>query len=45
MGEGGATYEPIETGTKKEMYDKQNKVLERYKNIYGKYPPLNKNGR
>jgi hypothetical protein len=31
--------------TKKSMYNKQNKVLEKYKDRYGKYPPLNKNGK
>ncbi|SSC10716.1 hypothetical protein BPUTEOSOX_1794 [thiotrophic endosymbiont of Bathymodiolus puteoserpentis (Logatchev)] len=31
MGEDGAKYEPVETGTKKPMYDKQNQVLKRYK--------------
>ncbi|VVM25121.1 hypothetical protein BSPWISOXPB_3891 [uncultured Gammaproteobacteria bacterium] len=29
--------------TKKDVY-KQNQVLKRYKDRYGKYPPLNKNG-
>ncbi|SSC08940.1 hypothetical protein BTURTLESOX_1106 [bacterium endosymbiont of Bathymodiolus sp. 5 South] len=45
MNENGARYHPVETGAKKQMYDKQNQVLKRYKDRYGKYPPLNKNGR
>jgi hypothetical protein len=45
MNENGANYRPVETGTKKQMYDKQNQVLKRYKDRYGKYPPLNKNGK
>ncbi|VVM21018.1 hypothetical protein BSPWISOXPB_4080 [uncultured Gammaproteobacteria bacterium] len=44
MSENGAKYKQVETGTKKSMYNKQNKVLEKYKDRYGKYPPLNKNG-
>jgi hypothetical protein len=42
MHENGAKYKQVETGTKKSMYNKQNKVLEKYKDRYGKYPPLNK---
>jgi hypothetical protein len=45
MHENGAKYKQVETGTKKSMYNKQNKVLEKYKDRYGKYPPLNKNGK
>ncbi|VVH50355.1 hypothetical protein BPUTSESOX_563, partial [uncultured Gammaproteobacteria bacterium] len=45
MGENGAEYKQVEIGTKKQMYDKQNQVLKRYKDRYGEYPPLNKNGR
>jgi hypothetical protein len=37
MHENGARYHPGETGTKKSMYNKQNKVLKRYKDRYGKY--------
>jgi hypothetical protein len=40
MHENGARYHPVETGTKKSMYSKQNKVLEKYKDRYGKYPPF-----
>jgi DnaJ-domain-containing protein 1 len=45
MHENGALYKAVETGTKKQMYNKQNQVLKRYKDKYGKYPPLNKNGK
>jgi hypothetical protein len=37
MHENGAEYKQVETGTKKSMYKKQNKVLKRYKDRYGKY--------
>jgi hypothetical protein len=35
MNENGARYHPVETGAKKQMYDKQNQVLKRYKDRYG----------
>jgi hypothetical protein len=38
-------YKPIDTGTKKEMYEKQNKLIKRFEAIYGKKPPKNINGR
>ncbi|VVM20744.1 hypothetical protein BSPWISOXPB_952 [uncultured Gammaproteobacteria bacterium] len=34
MNENGANYRPVETGTKKQMYDKQNQVLKRYKDMF-----------
>jgi hypothetical protein len=30
MHENGAFYKPVETGAKKQMYNKQNQVLKRY---------------
>ena len=45
MGENGAKYKQVETGIKKPLYYKQIRVLKRYKDRYGEYPPLNKNGR